>query len=207
MKTLLLATGNPGKVAEFRALLDLPNWTLVTPRELGVDWVPPEETGDTFAENARLKAQSLAAQAGLPALADDSGLCVDALGGAPGVHSARWAGEGVTDAERTSRLLERLVGVPPDERTARFVCAVALALPDGSVVVEEGVCEGLITGHPRGQLGFGYDPIFSVPALGQTFAEMAAEDKNRVSHRALALQRLRPRLLSPKMQLNAWDSA
>ena len=196
MTTLLLATGNAGKVAEFRALLQLPEIELKTPGEMGLDWPPPDETGETFAENAVLKARSLAALSGLPALADDSGLCVDALGGAPGVHSARWAGPDATDAERMALLLERLADVPTDQqRTARFVCAVALALPGGSVSVAEGVCEGRICLSPQGTSGFGYDPVFFVPALGQTFAQMDIDAKNRISHRALALAQLRPQII------------
>ncbi len=195
MTTLLLATGNAGKAAEFRALLQLPGIELKTPGEMGLYWPPPDETGDTFAENAVLKARSLAALSGLPALADDSGLCVDALDGAPGVHSARWAGSDATDAERTALLLERLADVPTEQRAARFVCAVALALPGGAVFVAEGICEGWMTLQPQGAYGFGYDPVFFVPALGQTFAQMDTDAKNRISHRALALAQLRPQII------------
>lgn len=196
MLTLMLATGNPGKVAELRAILagyfDLDGVTLLTPR----DWPTPlpevAETGTTFAENARLKADALAAATGLMSLADDSGLCVDALGGAPGLLSARWAGPDASDADRNAKLLVALADTPPERRTARFVCAAALAVPGGSAIIGEGVCEGLILAAPRGANGFGYDPLFLLPALGRTMAELTTEEKNRLSHRALAVSRLSP---------------
>ena len=194
MSDLMLATGNPGKVRELRDLLalhlDLTSAALLTPR----DWPAPlpdvAETGATFAENARLKAEALAAATGLPALADDSGLCVDALGGAPGLYSARWAGAGASDADRNTKLLLALADVPPERRTAHFICAIALALPSGRTVLAEGVCEGLILDTPCGADGFGYDPLFLLPAAGRTMAELTAEEKNRLSHRALAISRL-----------------
>lgn len=199
MPTLVLATTNPGKVAEFRALLadhlDLARVTLATSRDLGLSLAPVDETGETFAENARLKALALAEATGYPALADDSGLCVDALGGQPGLHSARWAGVDATDADRTARLLDELRGVPRTQRTGRFVCAAAVATPHGRVEVREGVCEGIITDSPRGDNGFGYDPIFLIPALGRTLAELTPDEKNRLSHRAAAIS-----LLSPTLQ-------
>lgn len=194
MSDLMLATGNPGKVRELRDLLalhlDLTSAALLTPR----DWPAPlpdvAEMGATFAENARLKAEALAAATGLPALADDSGLCVDALGGAPGLYSARWAGAGASDADRNTKLLLALADVPPERRTAHFICAIALALPSGRTVLAEGVCEGLILDTPCGVDGFGYDPLFLLPAVGRTMAELTAEEKNRLSHRALAISRL-----------------
>lgn len=194
MSDLMLATGNPGKVRELRDLLalhlDLTSAALLTPR----DWPAPlpdvDETGATFAENARLKAEALAAATGLPALADDSGLCVDALGGAPGLYSARWAGAGASDADRNTKLLLALADVPPERRTAQFICAIALALPSGRTVLAEGVCAGLILDTPCGADGFGYDPLFLLPAAGRTMAELTAEEKNRLSHRALAISRL-----------------
>lgn len=194
MSDLMLATGNPGKVRELRDLLalhlDLTSAALLTPR----DWPAPlpdvAETGATFAENARLKAEALAAATGLPALADDSGLCVDALGGAPGLYSARWAGAGASDADRNTKLLLALADVPPERRTAHFICAIALALPSGRTVLAEGVCAGLILDTPCGADGFGYDPLFLLPAVGRTMAELTAEEKNRLSHRALAISRL-----------------
>jgi non-canonical purine NTP pyrophosphatase (RdgB/HAM1 family) len=194
MLRLMLATSNPGKVAELRAILaslfDLGGVTLLTPR----DWPTPlsevDETGTTFAENARLKADALAAATGLPALADDSGLCVDALDGAPGLYSARWAGAGASDADRNAKLLLALADVPPERRTARFACAAALAMPGGETRTAEGVCEGVILNAPRGANGFGYDPLFLLPDLRRTMAELTSEEKNRLSHRALAVSRL-----------------
>lgn len=195
---LMLATTNPGKVAEFRTLLgQWERWRgveLLTPG----DWPKPlpsvDETGTSFAENARLKATALSAATGLPALADDSGLCVDALDGAPGLHSARWAGEGATDADRNKLLLARLVGVSAEKRTAHYTCAVSLAWPDGSSVEAEGECAGRILETPQGTNGFGYDPLFLIPKLGRTMAELTADEKNRVSHRAAALEALQDRL-------------
>lgn len=194
MQKLMLATTNPGKVREFKALLGqyelLNKLTLLTPK----DWPEPlpevEETGATFAENARLKAVALAKATGLPALADDSGLCVDALGGKPGLHSARWAGEGATDEDRNALLLARLAGVPAEERTAQYVCVVSLAGPDGKSVEVEGTCGGMILKTPRGARGFGYDPLFFVPELERTIAELTEAEKNRISHRARAITAL-----------------
>jgi len=200
MPILMLATTNAGKAAEFRALLaqyfDLTALDLITPCDWPVPLPAIEETGRTFAENARLKAQALARATGVAALADDSGLCVDALGGLPGLHSARWAGPEASDADRTARLLRELAVVPPALRTGRFVCAVAVAFPDGPTVEAEGVCEGIIADHPRGVGGFGYDPVFLPAAQTRTLAEMTAAEKNRISHRAQALARLVPRLSS-----------
>jgi len=198
MLRLMLATSNPGKVAELRAILaslfDLGGVSLLTPR----DWPAPlsevDETGTTFAENARLKADALAAATGLPALADDSGLCVDALEGAPGLYSARWAGAGASDADRNAKLLLALAGVPPERRTARFVCAAALAMPSGETRTAEGVCEGVILNAPQGADGFGYDPLFLLLDRDRTMAELTADEKNRLSHRAHAVSRLFPHL-------------
>ncbi len=196
--SLFLATGNAGKVSEFRALLaqHLPEagLTLQTPR----DWPDPlpavEETGQTFAENARLKAVALAAATNLPSLADDSGLCVDALGGAPGIYSARWAGPEATDAARNAKLLEAMAEVLGEARTARFVCAAALALPNGTTWTAHGECAGVILREGRGGGGFGYDPLFLFPELNQTMAELTEAEKNIRSHRARAVARLAPTL-------------
>ncbi len=195
---LMLATTNLGKIAEFRFLLgQWDRWRdteLLTPR----DWPTPlpgvEETGTTFAENARLKAVALAAATGLPALADDSGLCVDALGGEPGLHSARWAGDNATDADRNTLLLARLSGVSDKKRTARYVCVVSLAWPDGNSMEAEGICNGRIWSETRGGSGFGYDPLFFVPAFNRTVAELTAAEKSQISHRARALEALEARL-------------
>ncbi len=191
MPTLMLATSNSGKVAEFRALLalhlDMSQLTILTPRDWPKALPEVAETGATFAENARLKAQALAEVTGLPSLADDSGLCVDALGGLPGLRSARWAGAGASDADRNDLLLVSLATVPPERRTARFACVLALATPARETLTAEGVCEGLILNAPRGENGFGYDPLFFLPDLSRTMAELLPEEKNLVSHRARAM--------------------
>ncbi len=198
MQKIILATTNVGKVAEFRFLLgQWERWRgveLLTPK----DWPGPlpivDETGTTFAENARLKAAALSAATGLPALADDSGLCVDALGGEPGLHSARWAGNEATDADRNALLLVRLSGISAEKRTAHYVCVVSLAWPNGNSLEAEGICEGRILDTPRGGNGFGYDPLFFVPELGRTAAELTASEKGQFSHRARALAALEARL-------------
>ncbi len=189
---LLLASANPGKVREYRDLLgDLP-LELVTPAEAGLEG-EVEESGDTYEENARQKALALARRSGLITLADDSGLEVDALGGAPGPHSHRYhAG---SDAERCRFLLRQLESVPPERRTARFRCVIAIATPEGEVYTVEGICPGQITDEPRGEGGFGYDPVFLLPELGRTMAELSPEEKNRLSHRARAASQARPVLL------------
>jgi XTP/dITP diphosphohydrolase len=194
MPKLMLATTNLGKVREFKALLEqyglTEGLTLLTPKDWATALPEVEETGATFAENARLKAVALARATGLPALADDSGLCVDALGGEPGLHSARWAGPSATDADRNALLLERLAGVPAEERTGYYACVVSLASPDGGSVEAVGTCGGVILDAPRGADGFGYDPLFFVPELECTMAELTEEEKNRISHRARALSAL-----------------
>jgi XTP/dITP diphosphohydrolase len=190
---LLIATHNPGKKREFARLLDGLGLELVTLSDLGIS-EEVSETGTTFAKNALAKAQGYAAISGLLTLADDSGLEVDALDGAPGVYSARYDGRGGTDEDRLRLVLKQLEGVPEAERTARFRCAIALATPDGRTDTAEGACEGRITLAPRGQHGFGYDPIFYVPEQGCTMAELAPETKNRISHRARAALVARERL-------------
>ena len=186
---LVLATANPGKVAELRALVQ--EWGAVEVRSLaefaGLDL--PAEDGATYAENAAIKAQAVAVATGLPALADDSGLEVEALGGAPGVHSARYAG---SDRERIARLLAALAGVT--DRRACFRAVVVLAWPDGREAQAEGVCSGSIAGSPDGGGGFGYDPVFIADDLGHTFAAATQDEKSRVSHRARAVRTLGLRL-------------
>ncbi len=184
---VFLATTNPGKLRELKRGLAPLGWTFVTPDEL--PYTPPEETGMSFEDNALLKAAAAAQQTGLPALADDSGLEVDALGGEPGVYSARYGGF-KRDVERNLYLLERLKGVPPEKRTARFVAVLVLAYPDGHVEVYRGETEGRILEAPRGHLGFGYDPLFFVPEAGRTFAEMLPDEKARYSHRGKAIRAL-----------------
>ena len=186
MKALVIASGNAGKIREFQGLLQaLP--VTVRPQPEGLE---VEETGTTFAANARLKAQAVAATTGEWALADDSGLSVDALDGAPGVHSARYA---PTDPERIARLLKALDG--SEQRQAHFCAALCIAAPDGSVLMEvEGRCDGLITASPRGEQGFGYDPIFEVAGTGRTFAEMPLAEKKQHGHRGRAFSLLEPQL-------------
>ncbi|MFN8557626.1 MAG: RdgB/HAM1 family non-canonical purine NTP pyrophosphatase [Dehalococcoidia bacterium] len=181
----LLATNNAGKVREFRALLSGCGWDLVTPAEAGLA-LEVEETGTTYVANARLKATAFAQAAGIAAIADDSGLEVDALDGAPGVYSARYAGQDTTHADKIVALLDAVQGVPEAERTGRFRAVLVAALPDGRERVAEGVCEGRIGHAPRGEGGFGYDPIFVIGDGLLTMAEISSEEKNRISHRAVA---------------------
>jgi XTP/dITP diphosphohydrolase len=186
---LIVATRNPGKLREIQALLaDLPVRVVPLPE----DAPEVEETADTFAGNAELKARAAAGHGGANAwsLADDSGLEVDALNGAPGVYSARYAGPGATDEANVEKLLAELHGVPDEARTARFRCAMALLAPDGRLWIVDGTCGGRITFAPRGTNGFGYDPVFLLPHLGCTMAELPPEEKNRLSHRAQALAKV-----------------
>ena len=187
---LLIATRNKGKKAEYAHILCDLGTELLSLADLAVDTVI-EEIGKTYAENALLKARSYAADTGLVTLADDSGLDVDALDGAPGIYSARYAGKGASDRDRYQLLLRNLEGVPDERRTARFRCAIALVWPDGREVVVEGVCEGCIAHEPRGENGFGYDPVFFVPGYECTMAELPPEVKNRISHRACAAVKAR----------------
>ena len=187
MHDLLVATTNLHKFEEYRAIFsDLP-YRLLSLRDIWLD-MDVEETGTTFAENAELKARSYAQASGLLTLADDSGLEIDALGGAPGVYSARFAGKDTSYEERFRLILERLKGLPTEQRGARFRCVIAIAEPSGATRLVEGVIEGVIADAPRGERGFGYDPIFLVPEIGMTTAELTAEDKNRISHRGRAAQ-------------------
>ena len=188
---LLIATHNLGKVREYRELLvGLPVET--TYLDAAGITLEVEETGASFAENALLKATTYAAASGLLTWADDSGLEVDALDGAPGVYSARYAGHAASDADRYRKLLNRLAGVPWDRRTARFRCVVAIAAPHGAVSMAEGVCEGIIAFGPAGEHGFGYDQVFFIPEFNCTMAQMDPATKNRISHRARAMQAALP---------------
>ena len=192
---LLIATGNRKKLDELRALLEGVPFDIVCPADVGLEQ-DVAETGVTFEENARLKAVLLASQSGLLTLADDSGLEVDALGGQPGVMSARYAGENATDSRRVQYLLSRLAGVPPEERGARFRCVVAIAAPRGQVDLCSGECRGFITLEPKGRNGFGYDPVFFFPELGCTMAELPPEVKHKISHRGQAMAKARALLLN-----------
>ena len=182
----VLATHNPGKLKEMSGILEKFGIEVVMPADLGVD-VDVEETGTTFAENAMLKAKAICAASGLPAIADDSGLCVDALNGAPGVYSARYGGEGLDDPGRYRLLLNNLRGM--GTRAAHFACAVACAFPNGDEITAEGRCDGAIAFAPMGEGGFGYDPVFLVPEKRKTFAQMTAEEKAEISHRGRALEK------------------
>lgn len=190
MQTLLLASNNPGKVREIRALLAGRDIEIVSQSGFGIPDV--EETGLTFIENAILKARHAARLSGLPAIADDSGLEVDALNGAPGVYSARYAGAGADDAGNNAKLLKELQGVPDSRRTARFRCVLVLLRHerDPSPLIAQGVWDGVILHEPRGAGGFGYDPLFYLPERGCASAELPAEEKNRLSHRGQALRDL-----------------
>ena len=191
---LLLATNNQGKVCEYQSLLRGIPYQIYTLAGEGIT-TEVAETGGTFEANARLKATVLAAESGLLTLADDSGLEVEALGGEPGVLSARYAGEYASDSDRLEYLLGKLKGVPERERTARFRCVIAIATPEGRVEVCSGTYQGIITTAPRGYKGFGYDPVFYIPELGKTMAELPPEEKNRISHRARAAAKARKLLI------------
>ena len=180
----VLATHNPGKLAEMKAILSGLGVEVVSPAEAGGE-VDVEETGTTFAENAMLKAKAVCAAAGLPAIADDSGLCVNALNGGPGVYSARYGGEGLDDAGRRRLLLQNLRG--QTTRAAHFTCAVACAFPNGDTLEAEGRCDGAIAFAPLGDGGFGYDPVFLIPEKGKTFGQIGPEEKSKISHRGKAL--------------------
>lgn len=182
---LLLGTNNQAKVREYRSLLADLDRKLVTMAEQGLS-IEVDEAGDSLEANARLKATVIAAQSRLLTLADDSGLEVDALGGEPGRLSARYAGANANDVERIAYLLKRMNGVPWERRTARFRCVIALATPEGKVKLCSGECPGFITFEPRGEYGFGYDPIFYLPEPGKTMAELPLELKNKISHRGQA---------------------
>ncbi len=188
MKTLVVATHNRGKVKEIEAILSFMDLEILSLQDF--DNVPViVEDGSSFRENARKKAEIIARFSGEVTLADDSGLEVDALGGRPGVFSARFDGENADDVANNIKLLKELQGVPLFNRTARFCCAVAVAIPSGETEIAEGYCNGLIAEKPRGVGGFGYDPLFIVPAYDKTFAELPLEVKNEISHRGKALAR------------------
>ncbi len=185
---IIIASHNKHKLAEMARILEPMGYEVVTDRDLGIELTEAEETGETFLENARIKAQSGCRESGLPCIADDSGLCVDALGGEPGVYSARYSGEHGNDAENNEKLLFNLKDVPDEKRTARFVCSICVCFPDGSEITAEGACEGKIGYGYRGNNGFGYDPLFMVG--DKSFAELSAEEKDAISHRGNALKNL-----------------
>ncbi|MEZ3505642.1 MAG: XTP/dITP diphosphatase [Lachnospiraceae bacterium] len=195
-RTIIFATGNEGKMREIREILRDMDAEILSMKEAGIA-VEIEENGNTFEENAAIKAQAVSAavkEQGAIVLADDSGLEIDYLNKEPGIYSARYLGETTPYAVKNQNLIDRLEGVPDNKRTARFVCAIAAALPDGEVIVTRGVIEGRIDYEEKGQNGFGYDPIFYVPEFGATTAQLSVEKKNRVSHRARALEAMRAEL-------------
>ena len=181
----VLATHNPGKQPEMSAILSKFGIQVVSPADVGIT-VDVEETGTTFAENAMLKAKAICEASGLPAIADDSGLCVDALNGGPGVYSARYGGEELDDRGRYMLLLNSMRG--QTTRAAHFACAIACAFPGGDTLTAEGRCDGAIAFAPMGEGGFGYDPVFLVPEKGKTFGQLTAEEKSEISHRGKALK-------------------
>ena len=187
MRDLLLATSNAHKLREYRTIFSELPFRLLSLSDIRLE-MDVEETGTTFAENAELKALAYARASGMLSLADDSGLEVDAMGGEPGVYSARFAGVDATYEERFALIFQQLQGLPRERRTARFQCAITIAEPVGYYRTVRGVMEGIIAEAPRGENGFGYDPIFIVPALGKTNAELSAEQKNSISHRGRAAQ-------------------
>jgi XTP/dITP diphosphohydrolase len=196
--TLVLATRNQGKIREFRRILDaISNGAInLVGLEEFAHTTEVEETGSTFKENALLKARSICAETGLPAIADDSGLCVDALDGAPGIYSARYAGVHGDDLGNNAKLLRELANVPEDKRSAHFTCAAALVLPDGREHVTEEIFEGSILFAPIGDQGFGYDPLFRPEGLSISSAQMSADEKDLISHRGKSLRAIAPHVIS-----------
>jgi len=190
MKELLIATGNKGKFAEIKELLQDTIGYFYSPEDFP-DFPEVLEDGETFAENAIKKGQSAARATGKPVIADDSGLEVDALDGRPGVYSARFSGENATDATNNTKLITEITPLPEEKRTAAFRCVVALCLPDGNCHTFTGSLQGILVTEPRGDGGFGYDPLFLVPEYGQTLAELPMEVKNVISHRGKALSKLK----------------
>lgn len=187
----VLASKNPHKLVEMQDILDQLGVEVVLESDLGVD-IDVEETGETFEENSLLKAKAVMEATGLPAIADDSGLCVNALNGAPGVYSARYGGEGLLDRRRYELVLEALTG--QTDRRAKFVSVITACFPGGDVLVARGECLGTIAFAPQGEGGFGYDPVFFVPALRKTYSQMTPEEKNSISHRGNALRAFQTKL-------------
>ena len=181
---IIAATKNKNKLREFGEILS--GFEIISQEEAGID-IDVEETGTTFEENSRLKAEAIFNATGIAAIADDSGLCVDALGGEPGVYSARYGGEGLDDEGRVQLLLKNMKDIPDEKRTARFVCVITMVNNDG-VITARGECEGVINHAPKGENGFGYDPVFYMKEYGKTTAEMSPDEKNAVSHRGKALK-------------------
>lgn len=199
---IVLASNNAHKLEELRTILSTLGMDVVSMKELGLH-VDPEETGTTFEENSWLKAKAVMDASGLPAIADDSGLMVDALHGAPGVYSARFGGERChSDRERLEYLLELLEGMPEEHRGAKFVSVITLLTPDGDKIVARGECPGRILTAPVGENGFGYDPVFYVPERNCSFAQLPAEEKNKISHRARALKSFAEQVRKENINVN-----
>ncbi len=189
---LLVASGNKGKIREIKSILSDLNIEILSLKDVGIN-ADIEENGSTFEENALIKACEIAKLVDMPVLADDSGLCVDALNGAPGIYSARYAGENATDADRIGKLLAELKNV--NDRNARFVCVMAMVLPDGQRIVSEGTVQGTIAKEPMGASGFGYDPVFIPNGYRQSFAQLGEDEKNKLSHRYNALINLKKKII------------
>lgn len=192
-KKIVFATGNEGKMREIREILGDMDVEILSMKEMGID-VSVEENGTTFAENALIKAKAVAEVCGEIVLADDSGLEIDYLNKEPGIYSARYMGEDTPYSVKNANLVERLAGVPEERRTARFVCAIAAVFPDGEIKTAYGTVEGRIGYGEKGANGFGYDPIFYVPELGKTTAQLSGSEKNRISHRGRALREMKEEL-------------
>ena len=200
MRQIIFATGNQGKMREIRAILEDMKWDVVSMKEAGID-PEIEENGATFTENAVIKAQTVADNLAdekkareCVILADDSGLVIDCLNGEPGIYSARYLGEETSFSEKSADLLRRMKDVPEEERSAKFVCAIAAVFPDGEVITTEGTVEGRIGYELKGENGFGYDPIFYLPEYGRTAAELTDDEKNQISHRSRALELMKAEL-------------
>lgn len=194
---VLVASNNKGKLKEFNKILGELGIECISMNDAGID-IDVEETGTTFLENAKIKAEAIYKIAKIPTVSDDSGLCVDALGDEPGVYSARYAGEHGNDEKNNEKLLANLKNIPLEKRTARFMSVVYLVLDDNTAISAQGTAEGFIIDEPKGENGFGYDPIFFSPTLGKTFAQASVEEKNAISHRGSALRELKRKLSAIK---------
>ncbi len=190
---IIAATNNIGKLREIRHILSADTIEIISLKDAGLE-IDPEENGITFEENALIKARAVAEASGMPAISDDSGLCVDYLDGAPGVYSARYAGEDATDAQRIEKLLKEMEGVPRDQRKAFFISVAAFVAPDGTELTATGTVDGYITDAPDGEGGFGYDPVFFSTGLRKTFGQMTEAEKNQISHRGRAMKNLKAKL-------------
>ncbi|MDE6433173.1 MAG: XTP/dITP diphosphatase [Lachnospiraceae bacterium] len=197
MEKLIFATGNQDKMKEIRMILGDLDYEILSMKEAGIS-ADIVEDGKTFEENAEIKAKAISKLAGCLVLADDSGLEVDYMDKQPGILSARWMGEDTSYTVKNAKIIENLEGVPDSQRTARFVCAIAAAFPDGRVITKRGTIEGIIGYEERGENGFGYDPIFFLPEYGKTTAELSPEEKNKISHRGKALELIKKELSDPK---------